>query len=395
VAISFARARPDISTVARPGAVQQTRLTVPWKTVVVLAAVLAYADGFWLTSLQGAVGAIERTQGPFASWLTASTLMLSVYVVAVLGVLTFALRRFGPELRRPREVATTAGLIVAAGTVVGLAAMVTSSAYDYHLQSAQLRLMEAMQTSCSGNCLAKQQHETLAIHVRGLLLTSPWLLLTNLVLVAWVVALCGGRLKVSTRKRQPDDGTGTVRVLGRSRVQELRLLLVGALVGSGAIHAALVPTRLTDWAGAFFVFFAIWEFALAGMLLSRLEERTMLLAATVISIAPVALWVWSRTAGLPFGPSPSARVGIGLPDTLACLLALTSLLAAATLLRTPGWPDQPRSSAHVRSLVLVALIAATAIGVAGTGLSWVDAFGISGPPTPPMDMSLSQPVRTL
>jgi hypothetical protein len=395
VAIIFTRPRPDISTPAGPGALGQGRLTVPWKTVVALAVVLAYADGFWLTSLQGAVGAIERTQGPFASWLSESTVVLPVYVVAVLGVLTLALRWFGPVLRTPRTVVATLLLVVAAGTVVGLAAMVASSAYDYHLQSAQLRLMESMQTSCSGNCLAQQQHETLAIHVRGLLLTSRWLLLTNLVLVAWLVAMWGGRLKVSTTKRQPGDPTGTARVLGRSPVQDLRLLLVGALLGSAAIHAALVPTRLNDWAGAFFFFLAIWELAVAGMLLTRLEERTVLLAAAVISIAPLALWLWSRTAGLPFGPSPSARVGIGLPDALACLLAVTSLLAAATLLRTPRWHDRRPPSAHVRSLVLVALIAATAIGVAGAGLSWFDAFGISGTPTPLMDMSLSQPVRTL
>ena len=41
----------------------------PWKTVVTLAAVLAYADGYWLISLRGAIGAIERTDHPFASWL--------------------------------------------------------------------------------------------------------------------------------------------------------------------------------------------------------------------------------------------------------------------------------------------------------------------------------------
>jgi hypothetical protein len=386
----------SISTTGHRSGAMQGRLGVPWKTVLALAVVLAYADGFWLTSLQGAVGAIERTSGPFASWLRESTLVLPVYVVAVLGALTLALRWFGPVLRRPKTIVATLLLIVTAGTVVGLAAMVTSSAYDYHLQSAQIRLMESMQTSCSGNCAAQQQHDTLAIHVRGLLLTSRWVLLTNLVLVTWVVAMFGGRLKISTTKRQPDDPTGTARVLGRSRAQDLRLLLVGALVGSAAIHGALVPTRLTDSAGALFAFLAVWELAVAGMLLTRLEQRTMLLAATVISIAPLALWLWSRTAGLPFGPAPSARVGIGLPDALACLLAVMSLLSSLALLRSRQRLDRrPPPSAHVRSLVLVAVMAATAIGVAGTGLSWFDVFGISGTPTPVMDMSLSQPVRTL
>ena len=39
-------------------ALPDSRRGVPWKTVVTLAAVLAYADGYWLVSLRGAIGAI-------------------------------------------------------------------------------------------------------------------------------------------------------------------------------------------------------------------------------------------------------------------------------------------------------------------------------------------------
>ena len=90
-------------------------------TVLPLAVVMAYADGFWMMSLRGAVGAIERTEEPFASWLRESTLVLPVFVFAVLGALTLALRWFGPALRRTRTVLTAALLIVAAGTVAGVA----------------------------------------------------------------------------------------------------------------------------------------------------------------------------------------------------------------------------------------------------------------------------------
>ena len=81
---------------------------------------MAYADGFWMISLRGAVGAIERTEEPFASWLRESTLVLPVFVFAVLGALTLALRWFGPVLRKSSTV-LTALLIVAAGTAVGIA----------------------------------------------------------------------------------------------------------------------------------------------------------------------------------------------------------------------------------------------------------------------------------
>ena len=73
------------------------RRGVPWRTVVALAAVLAYADGFWLISLRGAIGAIERTDRQFPSWFVESTTVLPVFAFAVLGAMTLALRWFGPD----------------------------------------------------------------------------------------------------------------------------------------------------------------------------------------------------------------------------------------------------------------------------------------------------------
>ncbi len=78
---------------------------VPWLTVLPLAVVLAFADVFWVGSLRGAVGAIERTQSPFTSWLRESALSVPLFVLAVLGALTLALHRFGPSAHRPRQVA--------------------------------------------------------------------------------------------------------------------------------------------------------------------------------------------------------------------------------------------------------------------------------------------------
>jgi hypothetical protein len=370
----------SIESTTRPSPIsqdQQDRLAiagrdVPWKTVVALAVVLAYADGFWLTSLRGAVGAIERTQTPFASWLRESTLVLPVFVFAVLAMLTLAKRWFGPVLAKRRTLAATVLLIVVAGAVVGLAAIVVSSAYDYHLQSTQLELMHgmsAMHGRCDAICLAEEKHATLAVHIRAVTYVSRWILLTNLVLVAWLVAMWGGRLKISTTMKQ-HDGTDAEAAFGRSQVQNIRLLLVGALVASAAIHAAMVPGHLTGWVGAFFILLTVWELAVAYLLLARLEERMVLLAAAVVSIAPLTMWFFSRTAGLP--------------DALSCGLGVATLLAAVVLLRRPGWLARP-ASAHVTSLIVVGLIAVTALGVAGTGLSWFDVFGISGT-APVMDM---------
>src|SRR6187551_2667857 len=84
----------------RRGTLRGRLSVVPWLTVVPLAVVLAYADGFWMITLRGAVGSIGRTGQPFVSWLRESTLLLPVFVLAVLGALALAARLFGPVLRK-------------------------------------------------------------------------------------------------------------------------------------------------------------------------------------------------------------------------------------------------------------------------------------------------------
>jgi hypothetical protein len=184
----------------------ERRLPVPWATVALLAGVMAYADGFWLTSLQGAIGAVERAQGPFANWLRVSTLMLPLFVLGVYKVLTSAQRRYGPELRGARMVLATGLLVVAAGTVVGVAALAVNSALDYHVQAGQAQLMNSMRSMdgmvMSGTGMNMDRLATLAVHVRAVSYASVLLLGTNLLLVGWVVALRGGRLDVSATGRR-------------------------------------------------------------------------------------------------------------------------------------------------------------------------------------------------
>jgi hypothetical protein len=191
-----------------------------WAIVVALAAVMAYADGFWLTSLQGAVGAIERSQDPFNQWLRGSTLMIPVFAVAVLWAMSRAHRRFGPVLRGPRAIAAAALLIAVAGSVVGLGQLVASSAYDYQLQSKLIATGAVLhehvaptatpaeaaaeshshgQGNCTGTC--EQRRATLAAHLTGVAYTTPLIAGSNLLLVGWVIALRGGRLEPKRQRR--------------------------------------------------------------------------------------------------------------------------------------------------------------------------------------------------
>jgi hypothetical protein len=197
------------ATTEPPGTLRGRLSVVPWLTVVPLAVVLAFADGFWVISLRGAVGSIERTQAPFVSWLVESTLALPVFVLAVLGALTLAARWFGPAGHKTKAVVATVLLIVAAGTLVGIGALAISSGYDYHLQSSQAPVMDpmpstgmdsmpSMGTDSMGSIGSTPQpnHGSLALQARAVGLGSGILLVTNLALVSWVVAIRGGRLDV-------------------------------------------------------------------------------------------------------------------------------------------------------------------------------------------------------
>jgi hypothetical protein len=344
---------------------------VPWLTVLSLSIVMAYADGFWMMSLRGAVGAIERTEEPFASWLRESTLVLPVFVFAVLGALTLALRLFGPVLGRSGTI-LTALLIVAAGSAIGVALITVSAAYDYQLQSSQLQLIGSMSHTCAeGDCLALQEQASLELQVRAVGYGSGILLVTNLVLVGWVVAIRGGRLDVS-RTRQP-----TARGSG---IDHHRLFLAATLFGSAAIHAAVVPEHFSEWAGAG-VFFAVLAAAqlAVGLLSFGWRHRAVLVAVAVVSIVPLALWLCSRTVGLPFGPAAGAPEPAGLPDIAAGVLELGTLLAAVALLRDKRRLHARQAvSAHVRLLPVVAAIAIGVLGLAGTGPAWFGNPGGSG-----------------
>lgn len=180
---------------------------VPWVAVAVLAVGMSFADGFWIVSLREAAGAAIRTGRPFASWLVDSTVVLPLFVLAVLAALAVAHRRYGPSLARARKVVATSLLIAVAGSAAALVVAVSSAGYDYYLQARDADTVAATHEhvgavspsdpTCTGSCAVDQA--TLEVHGRGLAYLAPVLLVTNVVLVGWVVALRGGRLDVRRR----------------------------------------------------------------------------------------------------------------------------------------------------------------------------------------------------
>jgi len=332
-------------------------------TVIPFAVVMAYGDGFWIVSLRGAAGAIERTQAPFAAWLRESTLMLPLFLLAALAGVAVALRLFGPAPRRRGTAVATALIVAAAGTLVGIVALTASAVYDYHLETSQLAMMQAMRNMCAGVCHVGPRHANLVLQAKVVGYGSLILLASNLVLVGWVLAFRGGRVKLA----------GDREVKPGSRVDDLRLLLVAGLVASAAVHAAVIPEHFAEWtaAGLFFVLLTLAELAVAALVLVR-RQPAVLAAAAVVSIGPLLLWLYSRTFGLPFGPDAWVPESVGMADVAACLLEVGTLVAAVLLIVGPDSLRRQALSTYVSRMAVMAVVALGAIGVAGSSLPWFD-----------------------
>jgi len=189
------------------------RLQLHWVTVAFFAIVIAFGDGFWLTSMQGAVGAIERNEAPLGRWLRDSALMVPLFFIGVVVALLLARRWFGRSRSRLVRVGAAALLITVIGSAVGIVEVAASSAYDYRLQTASLEQVaafhhthgDAVPTAAGAaapqgcTALCAEKHLTLTTHLKAVKLASGLLLVSNFVLVLWVLMLRGDRMWRSER----------------------------------------------------------------------------------------------------------------------------------------------------------------------------------------------------
>ena len=193
---------PDSAPVAMPRLDAATARR--WFPVVLLAALLASADGFELTALRGAIGSVEHTQSPFTSWWHASAFMLPVFVAAVAVPLARVRHRTAAADLGRRSVVLVSGLLVAVtSTILAVLWAGATSLEDYLLQTRLLeeRVSAHAGLGAHGHALTVAQsvhdrHATLATQVLGLEQAVVVLLVTNLLLVAWFALARGGRLDV-------------------------------------------------------------------------------------------------------------------------------------------------------------------------------------------------------
>ena len=155
-------------------------------------------------------------------------------------------------------------------------------------------------------------------------------------------------------------------------------MVAGLSAGAAVIHFAMVPSHIGEslidpLAFAAAGWFQLWVAAAA--LTAKAGRRTWL-ASAVGNLAITAVWIWSRTVGLPVGNHEGIVEEVGAIDMAAQTLGVAAALLSARLVLAPGGSPS-------RSRLAPAFAAAAAIALATTVITSPDAadHGSSGEPT--------------
>lgn len=102
-----------------------------------------------------------------------------------------------------------------------------------------------------------------------------------------------------------------------------------ASFGAAVIHFAVVPTHWQGWppSGFFFAILALFQLIWAYLVLTR-TTAPLLISGMLINLGAVALWVVSRTGGVPFGPHAGQAEVAQAADLCAVLLEIYVVMGA-------------------------------------------------------------------
>ena len=105
-----------------------------------------------------------------------------------------------------------------------------------------------------------------------------------------------------------------------------------ASLAAAAIHAAAAIEDAGEGTATllFFVGVAIAQ-AVWGLVALGRTSRTWLVLGAIGNLAVAAVWVWSRTAGLPVGGAPGVALPPSFPDVVATVLEVGIALGATAL----------------------------------------------------------------
>jgi hypothetical protein len=149
----------------------------------------------------------------------------------------------------------------------------------------------------------------------------------------------------------------------------LRPALALLSAGAAVIHFVVIPGHWEEYwgQGLFFIVAAVAQLLWAVWIVAA-PSRLIYLAGAAGNAAIVALWVVTRTAGLPAGPGAGEREAVEFADTLATVFEVLLVVGALALARAvPArpirWPAGALTASAFLALVVAALTAASLLSL--------------------------------
>ena len=141
-----------------------------------------------------------------------------------------------------------------------------------------------------------------------------------------------------------------------SAAEELALVAALLIFASSFIHSALIADHFEEhWLmGVFFAAVALGQAAWAVLIYGSPLNRRLLVAGVVGNLAVAAMWVISRTSGVPLGSHPWEPEPVGEVDVLATLDELGAVVLALVVLAGLRGARLSISNLHLRIAAMLA-----------------------------------------
>lgn len=120
---------------------------------------------------------------------------------------------------------------------------------------------------------------------------------------------------------------------------ELKLMAL-ASAGAAMVHGAVCPEHFQEETvlGVFFLFLCVSQLLWSAAVVRR-PSAAFLRAGAVTSLVVVALWLYTRTVGVPLGLEKGAVEQVGAPDLVASALEIVVVVMALHLSRARTWAN--------------------------------------------------------
>ena len=127
-------------------------------------------------------------------------------------------------------------------------------------------------------------------------------------------------------------------VAGEAGTTDARILAGALSAVAGLIHVK----AMADHAGQYWLFGVLFglvagaQIALALALWRTPVSDRVLVASAVVTVGVVAVWVVSRTVGLPIGPGSGKPEQLGVADAFSSLIELVFVAVVCRIVRPDG-----------------------------------------------------------